>query len=105
MSTSGFVDTGDGPNNWNIATGALFMVFGLQGHWKAPIGYYLTKGLSPGLQKILLKLALEEQHQHGLEAICITMDGHASNVHMCSLLGGQLEALPYEPLKIFLIIR
>uniref|UniRef100_A0A0E9XLZ2 Transposable element P transposase-like RNase H domain-containing protein n=1 Tax=Anguilla anguilla TaxID=7936 RepID=A0A0E9XLZ2_ANGAN len=43
---SGFVDMGDGMNETDVATEALvFMVVGLQGHWKASIAYYLTKSL------------------------------------------------------------
>lgn len=99
---SGFVDMGDGMNETDVATEALvFMVVGLQGHWKAPIAYYLTKSLSPETQKVLLVHALEELHERGIRVVCVTMDGHASNVSMCNQLGCQLKGNPVEPLKTF----
>ena len=99
---SGFVDMGDGINETDVATEALvFMVVGLQGHWKAPIGYYLTKSVTPDTQKVLLVHALEALHARELRVMCVTMDGHASNVSMCNQLGCQLKANPSEPLKTF----
>ncbi|XP_037831652.1 uncharacterized protein si:ch73-130a3.4 isoform X3 [Kryptolebias marmoratus] len=99
---SGFVDMGDGLNEQDVATEALvFMVVGLQGHWKAPIAYYLTKCLSPETQEVLLVHAMEELHKCGIRVICVTMDGHASNIRMCNLLGCQLKGNPVEPLKTF----
>ncbi|XP_035990436.1 THAP domain-containing protein 6-like [Fundulus heteroclitus] len=48
QSMSGFVNPGDGSNETDVAAEALvFLVVGLQGHWKAPISYYLTNSLSP----------------------------------------------------------
>ena len=84
---SGFVDMGDGMNETDVATEALvFMVVGLQGHWKAPIAYYLTKSPSPETQKALLVHEFEELHERGIRVMCVTMDGHASNVSMCNRL-------------------
>ena len=78
---------GDGMNETDVATEALvFMVVGLQGHWKAPIGYYLTKSPSPETQKALLVHEFEELHERGIRVMCVTMDGHASNVSMCNRL-------------------
>ncbi|KAJ4934764.1 hypothetical protein JOQ06_007546 [Pogonophryne albipinna] len=100
QSMSGFVDMGDGNNETDVATEALvFMVVGLQGHWKAPIAYYLTKSLSPETQRVLLSHALEELHARGIRVVSVTMDGHASNVSMCNQLGCELKGNPQEPLK------
>ncbi|KAK1895547.1 DNA transposase THAP9 [Dissostichus eleginoides] len=91
---------GDGNNETDVATEALvFMVVGLQGHWKAPIAYYLTKSLSPETQRVLLSHALEELHARGIRVVSVTMDGHASNVSMCNQLGCELKGNPQEPLK------
>lgn len=99
---SGFVDMGDGMNETDVATEALvFMVVGLQGHWKAPIAYYLTNSLSPNTQKVLIVHALEELHERGIRVVCVTMDGHASNISMCTQLGCQLKANSLVPLKTF----
>lgn len=102
QNMSGYVDMGDGVNESDVATEALvFMVVGLQGHWKAPIAYYLTNSLSPDTQKALIVHALEELHERGIRVLCVTMDGHATNISMCNLLGCQLKANPLEPLKTF----
>ncbi|XDV25816.1 hypothetical protein PO909_029667 [Leuciscus waleckii] len=100
QSMSGFVDMGDGNSETDVATEALvFMVVGLQGHWKAPIAYFLTKSLSPETQRVLLSHALEELHARGIRVVCVTMDGHASNVSMCNQLGCELKGDPREPLQ------
>ena len=97
---SGFVDMGDGNNETDVASEALvFMVVGLQGHWKAPIAYFLSKSLSPEPQGVLLSQALEELHARGIRVVCLTMDGHASNVGMCNQLGCELKGGPREPLQ------
>ena len=99
---SGFVDMGDGINETDVATEALLlMVVGLQGHWKAPIAYYLTKSVSPDTQKVLLVHALEALHEREIRVMCVTMTGHASNISMCNQLGCQLKADPCEPLQTF----
>ncbi|KAL1252213.1 hypothetical protein QQF64_020009 [Cirrhinus molitorella] len=87
---SGYVDMGNGMDETDVATEVLvFMVVGIQGHWKAPVAYYLTKSLSPDTQKVLVVHALEELHARGIRVVCMTMDGHASNVNMCNQLGCQ----------------
>lgn len=74
---SGFVDLGDGMNETDVATEALvFMIVGLQGHWKAPVAYDLTKCLSPRTQEVLLVHVLEELHECIIRVVCVTMDGH-----------------------------
>ncbi|TKS73767.1 DNA transposase THAP9 [Collichthys lucidus] len=96
----GYVDMGDRLNETDLATEALvFMVVGLQGYWKAPIAYYLTKSLTPETQKVLVVHAIEELHHRQIRVGCVTMDGHASNVSMCTQLGCTLKADPCEPLK------
>lgn len=48
----------------------VFLVVGLQGHWKAPVDYYLTKSLSPNTLKVLVVHALEELHARGIKVVC-----------------------------------
>ncbi|CAK6972411.1 DNA transposase THAP9 isoform X2 [Scomber scombrus] len=55
--------------------------------------------LSPETQRVLLSHALEELHARGIRVVCVTMDGHASNVRMCKQLGCELKGNPREPLK------
>ena len=65
---SGYVDMGNGMDETDVATEVLvFMVVGIQSHWKAPVAYYLTKSVSPETQKVLVVHALEELHARGTE--------------------------------------
>ncbi|XP_028979363.2 uncharacterized protein LOC114840356 isoform X4 [Esox lucius] len=96
----GYVDMGDRLNETDVASDVhVFMVVGLQGYWKAPIVYYLTRSLTPQSQTALVEHALEELHRRQIRVVCMTMDGHASNVSMCTQLGCNLKADPCEPLK------
>ncbi|CAK6981835.1 hypothetical protein DPX16_18177 [Scomber scombrus] len=62
-----YSDMGDGNSKTDVATEALvFMVVAIQGHWKAPIAYYLMNSLSPETQRFLLSHALEELHARGI---------------------------------------
>lgn len=100
QSMSGYVDLGDGSNETDPATEALvLMVIGLQGHWKSPIAYYLTSTLHADTQKELVVHALEALHERSIKVVSITMDGHATNISMCNLLGCDLKGNPEVPLK------
>lgn len=95
----GFVDLGMGIDESSMAREALvFMVVGLKGHWKLPIAFYFINTISPATQKILLLHALEALHERGIKVVCITMDGHISNMSMCTMLGCQLR-VNQQPLK------
>lgn len=95
QSMSGFVDLGDGSSENDVATEALvFTVVGIQGHWKAPIAYYLMNSLSPETQSVLLSHALEELHAQGIWVVCATVDGHDSNFRLCGQLGCELKENP-----------
>ncbi len=100
---SGFVDMGDGMNeNRCCHRGSCFswwLVYKDIGRLQFPTT--LTNTLSPDTQKVLILHALEELHERGIRVLCITMDGHASNISMCTQLGCQLKANPHEPLKTF----
>lgn len=99
QTMSGFVDMGERLNQTDIASEALvFLVVGLQGYWKAPIAYYLTKSLTPETQRVLVVHALEELHRRHIKVVCMTMDGHSSNVSMCTQLGCDLRTTPCEPM-------
>ncbi|KAL2092151.1 hypothetical protein ACEWY4_011949 [Coilia grayii] len=95
----GLVDLGMGLDETAVAKEALvFMVVGLKGHWKLPIAFYFVSTVSPDPQKILLLNALEALHDRGIKVVCVTMDGHISNIAMCNMLGCQLK-LDGHPLK------
>lgn len=92
--TTGYVDIGIGQEEESeeLATEALvFMLVGLNSHWKSPVGYYLTKGLTSDTQTELLQHCLESLTTLGFQVHCITMDGHATNIAMCKNLGASLN--------------
>lgn len=43
---TGYVDLGSGAEEDKTKKALVFMLVGLNGRWKAPIPYYLTKGLT-----------------------------------------------------------
>lgn len=96
---TGFVDLGDGSESDVPATEALVvMVVGIRGHWKAPIAYYLTKVLTADVQTQLIQHALEALSEVNIKVWSLTMDGHATNLAMCSSLGCSLSSgQPYFP--------
>jgi len=99
---TGFVNLGDGLDETSVASEALvFMVVGPQGHWKMPIAYFLIKSLTPDTQMVLLQHALEVLHKRSIKVVCVTMDGHLSNISMCTMLGCQLKLNPLKPLRTY----
>lgn len=55
----GFVDLGYGPTDDNFAKEILvFMAVGTTGHWKTPIAYFQTCGLSADTQRQLILQAI-----------------------------------------------
>ena len=84
----GFLDLGDGADALEEAKEVLvFMIVGLKGHWKIPIAYFFTRSLTAQVQCQLVLHALEYLHDIGHFVTGITMDGHATNVAMCHILG------------------
>ena len=90
---TGFVDLGDGSLSAVPATEALVvMVVGLTVHWKAPMEYYLTKGLPADTQAQLVTHVLEALNEVGVRTWSITMDGASANLAMCRELGCELSS-------------
>ena len=50
---------------------------------------------------MLITHAIEELHARHIQVVCVTMDGHATNVSMCNQLGCELKRNPLEPLKTY----
>lgn len=99
----GGVDLGCGAtsdNDQQLARNALvFMAFGINGHWKVPVGYFLVNSLTGQERANLLKLCLQLIHQTGIIVHSVTFDGAASNIAMCKILGANfcygLDFRPY----------
>ena len=112
--TIGFVNLGDNAESQDAATEVLvFMVVGILGRWKAPIAYFLTNSLQARTQHQLVLHAINSLLEIGIQVCALTLDGHATNIAMCSLFGCQLdpskELKPYfhivgspEPIYVFL---
>ena len=94
---TGFEDLGDG-NEEEAKEALVFMLVGVRGHWKAPIGYFLTKGLTAEGQKQLLLHALFLLPEREITVLSVAMDGHGTNVGMFGLLGGSFRG--DEPMEM-----
>ena len=89
---TGFEYLGDGDEGEEEAKEALvFMLVGVRGHWKAPIGYFLTKRFSAEGQKQLLLHALSLLAERNITVLSVVMDGHGTNAGMFGLLGGSFR--------------
>ena len=79
----GFSDYGEDLIAFNpdeIATEAVvFMLVGLKGHWKCPVGYVLCSGINASNLSSLIAKALQLSSSHGLEVYSVTCDGTATN--------------------------
>ena len=79
----GFSDFGEDVLAFNadeIATEAVvFMLVGLRGHWKCPIGYVLCCGINASNLSSLISKALQLSSSHGLDVYSVTCDGTATN--------------------------
>ena len=74
-----------------IATEALvFMLVGLRGSWKYPIGYVLIASIDANNLHCLLSRALELSAQHNLSVHSITLDGPSYNLAAMRLFGCNL---------------
>ena len=67
------------------------MVVGLRSHWKAPIAYFMSRTLKPEAQKVLVEQTLQALHEAGIKVVCMTMDGHVTNVSTLTMLGCELN--------------
>ena len=87
----GYVDLGGGDESEEIAKEALvIMAVGLKSKWKAPLSFHFTKGLSAEAQCSLLCMCFDKLLECGMVIHAVTMDGHATNLGMCRLLGCSL---------------
>jgi hypothetical protein len=89
----GFVNYGSDivPGNQDkVATEAyVFMLVGLQGHWKCPIGYVLCSGISSVNLHALVSKCLRLCAQHGLLLHSVTCDGSGTNFDCMKSFGCQ----------------
>ena len=64
----------------NLATEALvFMIGGVTGHWKHPIGYFLQKKISASVQAQLIKDCIGLLHHEDVFITALVLDGTFCN--------------------------
>uniref|UniRef100_A0A2S2N8G3 THAP domain-containing protein 9 n=2 Tax=Schizaphis graminum TaxID=13262 RepID=A0A2S2N8G3_SCHGA len=87
----------------------VFILVGINGYWKLPIGYFLIDGLSGKDRASLLLKALQLINETGVNINSLTFDGASVNTSMVSTLGADLNNSPQiinphtkEPIYIFL---
>lgn len=91
----GYVDFGL-ENNDNdtsvIAKDALvFMVNGLNGRWKLPVGYFFTASMTAVEKANLVNACLRFLNDSGVRTVSLTFDGLAANLSMCEHLGASIK--------------
>lgn len=65
----------------------VFMLVGINSHWKMPLGYFFVDGLNAEEKKNLLLACLERLHNIAITVVAVTHDGQAANLSMLRLLG------------------
>ena len=102
----GFIDYGpdivvDDENK--IPTDALvFMLVGLKGHWKYPIGYTLCDKHNAETLKCFLSNALIIASTHNIQVHSITMDGASANISAMKLFVKLLGLRPPPSVRLTL---
>jgi len=91
----GFTNLGNGPLDGPSqpqATKVLAVVaVGLLGHWKLPLGYYLTDGANSQVQCSIITDIVTKLWECGSYAVSVTFDGLSCNLKTVELLGGSLD--------------
>jgi len=80
-----------------VAKNALvFLVVGINGYWKIPVGYFLIDGLTGIERGNLLAKAIDLITETGANLHSVTFDGASVNLSMCTSLGADLNTkTPY----------
>lgn len=98
----GYVDYGTGiggsEHTLEKAKNALvFMLVGLNARWKVPIAYFLVNAVSADEKQKLVKGCLYQLQSTGVVVKSLTLDGCASNIAMCTILGANLQISNIQP--------
>ena len=77
----------------DLATQVLvFMLVGLDGTWRQPIGYWFTKHHSGEIVATLVKQSLQHTHEHGVDIRALVFDGLPANITMVNSLGAKISS-------------
>lgn len=87
----GYIDFGTGikgNDSLPVAKNVLvFMLVGVNAHWKIPIAYFLIDSVSAEDKANLVKGCLLQLESSGVLIKALTFDGCAANLAMCNVLG------------------
>jgi len=102
----------DGDEQPEAKNALMFLVVGINGYWKLPIGYFFINGLSGTERSNLLETAIALITETGANLHSVTFDGAAVNMSMVKSLGANFDIdkkLAYflnkstnEPIFVFL---
>ena len=77
----------------------VFLLTGLQGHWKCPIGYFLINKSSANVQIQMVRIAFTKAAGISLTVDCVTYDGTGTNMNMFQQLGCNFDTATYDAVK------
>jgi len=110
---NGYVDMGENVTvtDTRLAKDALvFMVVCINGAWKIPLAYFLIDRITAEQKNNLTLQCISSLHDAGMQIVCVTCDGTATNFAMMQQLGCNFNVLPLqtfqhpvtnEPIAIF----
>ncbi|RVE39890.1 hypothetical protein evm_015460, partial [Chilo suppressalis] len=89
----GFVDMGAGVEEGAaLASQALvFLLVGINQHFKVPLGYFLSNGVTGEQKANLITLCLIKCSESNIDVVSLTCDGHGTNLTAFELLGCNLQ--------------
>ena len=76
----------------DLATEVLvFLICGVKGHWKHPVGYFLQNKISADVQAQLIKDCIGLLHTSGLRVVALVFDGTFGNQSTAVQLGCDMD--------------
>lgn len=93
----------DESNRFFVTTKALvFMLVNINGHFKAPIAYYLVSSLNGHKTSIFLKDLLINLDRDDIDVVSITFNGNSAHKTACELLGANFDLDDNEKFKQYI---
>ena len=90
----GFVNYGTGFDDDSVGVAKeafVLMLVAVNGHWKLPVGYFLTDGLDAKEKANIITECLIKVYTTGIRVVSLTFDGASSNLSMLKILGADLS--------------
>lgn len=69
----------------------VYMIVGINERFQIPICYHFITSLDGKQKKELLIANIDKVSETNAKIVCVTFDGHASNISMCKLLGADIN--------------